>query len=115
MTNQQWLDELNQYIDSLLRKYKEEEFLTYVRSKRVDLVDCNLYMDKQFTVLTARTLKSNHKLTIWNRTPNRPNRMFSCGCHDFNYTKKRRKPCKHLFRLIERYKGKSDIIRDNLL
>ena len=112
MSREQWINELNVYIDQLMQKHKDELFLTYVRSKRVELENCNVYMDKQFTVITARTKKSRHELKIWNRTPHRPNRMFSCGCHDFKYRLKKRKPCKHLFRLIERYQTKTQHIRE---
>ena len=111
MSRDKWINELNIYIDKLLNKYKEELLPTYYRSKKVELEDCNVYLDKQFTVITAKTKKSHHKLKIWHRTPDRPNRMFSCGCHDFKYRKKERKPCKHLFRLIERYQTKTDYIR----
>ena len=112
MSRDQWIIELNEYIDHLMKKHKEELFLTYVRSKKVELEDCNVYLDAQFTVVTARTKKSPLELKIWNRTPNRPNRMFSCGCHDFKYRLKKRKPCKHLFRLIERYQTKIEYIRE---
>ena len=112
MLRDQWLDQLESYMEGIFIKYKEEEPLTYVRSKRVDLESCRVYMDAQFTVITATTKKSHHKLKIWNRTPKWQNRMFSCGCHDFNFRLKRKKPCKHLLRLIERYIEKSQYIRE---
>ena len=113
MTRDDYINALNDYVDHILQSNKDNDQMIarYYRSKKVELEDCRITINHSYTLLQAKTKKSRHNLRLWNRTNHRPERVMHCGCHDFNHRLKKKKPCKHLFRLIERYQTKTDHIR----
>jgi len=107
MTKEQIVKSINDYVDAVILEHKEKMMCKYVRSKKVQFETSFVKFGERETIIKSKS-KSRYEQIIWDRHyPSRKRQEIYCSCPDFGYrTKKDKKPCKHIFALIDRYQSK---------
>jgi len=101
------INELFDYIDSLINDMKEERFMHYVRSKKVKFTSSTYSVRRNICYIEGKTLKGRHIVQIWFQDNQnvRPNR-YKCSCGAFKFNKfKSTESCKHIIALSEKFQS----------
>lgn len=99
------INELFDYIDSLIKEIKKEHLPLYVRSKKVRFTSSTYSVRRNICYIEGKTLKGRHTVQIWFQDNQnvRPNR-YKCSCGAFTFNKfKSTQPCKHIISLSEKF------------